>query len=315
MWKHFFYFSKAERFAVIIFMGMIALALFFIHILPFLSSGKEEKLNPNDLSDYYNFMNSLEEIENDKKGNDFTRFSSDKSRKERFTFDPNLADSTTFSRLGLKAYQIRNILKYRSKGGYFKVKSDFAKIYGLDKKLYEELAPYISISLKQDGISGKEIVHNNEITAFSREKQPAVKNQEKYTSGIVIDLNTADTTQLKQIPGIGSAFSRRIVNYREKLGGFYSVEQLNEVYGITPEMFRQLETWFRIDVTKIRKISVNKLGIEQLRQHPYINYKQAKLFYEIRKNKGSIESLSQVGLLEEFSEQDIMRLNYYIDFR
>lgn len=317
MWKHFFYFSKTERWAVVILLIIIVLALFYIHFLPFLSTGKEEKLNADDISDYFDFMNLLEETKYSKKENEFSGFSSaNPSKKERFLFDPNLADSATFIHLGLKPYQARNILNYRRKGGRFKSASDFSKIYGLDKQLYEELVPYIAISSEKGGSDSKEkALHTNAAVAFPDVNQPNDKNQEKYAQGTVLELNTADTTQLKQIPGIGPAFAKRIVNYREKLGGFYSVHQLKEVYGVTPEMYGRLETWFRADGGNIRKICINKLGIEQLREHPYINYKQAKAFYEIRKNKGKLESLSEVTLLEEFSEEDIKRLSYYVDFR
>lgn len=130
----------------------------------------------------------------------------------------------------------------------------------------------------------------------------------KYQPGTVINLNEADTTELKKIPGIGSAIARMIVHYRTQLGGFYKIEQLQEKH-LKAEMLRP---WFSINATQIRRININKASIERMMHHPYINYYQAKVIVEYRKKKGILTNLKQLSLYEEFNTADFERITPYI---
>ena len=132
----------------------------------------------------------------------------------------------------------------------------------------------------------------------------------KYPEGTLVDVNSADTTELKKIPGIGSGIAGSIVRYRERLGGFYALSQLEEVKHVTPELLR----WFKLGNDSIRKVEINKAGLDKLRAHPYLNFYQAKIIVEHRRRKGQIKSLSQLALYEEFTEKDLERLSAYISF-
>ena len=147
---------------------------------------------------------------------------------ERFTFDPNTADSTQLLRLGLQDWQVRNIYKYRAAGGIYRKPLDFAKLYGLTVKQYRELEPYIRIS--SDYQPASTLV--NEKESYTRkETKDSVTYQRpskiKETEHIV--LNTADTTSLMTIPGIGPYYARKIIQYGNRLGGYVSVDQLDEI--------------------------------------------------------------------------------------
>lgn len=137
---------------------------------------------------------------------------------------------------------------------------------------------------------------------------------QKYPKGTIIELNSADTTILKKIPGIGSAFSNRIVKYRNLLGGFYSVNQLSEVYGIDEDKYNALKEWFCVNPQLIRKKSVNRLPVDSLARHPYINYKQAKVIKQLCRQKGKLTEWSNLELLEEFAEEDRIRIGTYLSF-
>lgn len=137
---------------------------------------------------------------------------------------------------------------------------------------------------------------------------------EKFPVGTVVELNTADTTILKKVPGIGSTFARRIVKYRELLGGFYSVAQLREVYGIDEERYNAMKSWFSVDISMVRHLSVHELSIKELCKHPYINYKQARIIEQLRKQKGKLSGWGNLKLLEEFTETDKERLTPYLSF-
>lgn len=136
----------------------------------------------------------------------------------------------------------------------------------------------------------------------------------KFPKGTVVEMNSADTTTLKKVPGIGSAFARRIVKYRELLGGFYSADQLSEVYGIDEERYRSLRGWFTADSSLISPIYVNNHTAKELVRHPYIDYKQARAIEKMVKRRGALKSIEELSLLDEFKEEDINRIRHYLSF-
>jgi DNA uptake protein ComE-like DNA-binding protein len=149
------------------------------------------------------------------------------------------------------------------------------------------------------------------LTSYSR---PSYSRTEKFQEGTVVELNTADTIILKKIPGIGSAFAKRIVNYRNLLGGYYSVAQLSEVYGIDEEKYDALASWFSADPSLVSRLNVNNLPQDSLRRHPYINYGQAKVITQLRRQKGKLAGWENLLLLNEFTDDDKIRLQYYLSF-
>lgn len=146
------------------------------------------------------------------------------------------------------------------------------------------------------------------------EKATSYKKTEKYPIGTIVELNTADTLILKKVPGIGSAFSNRIVKYRNLLGGFYSVTQLSEVYGIDEDRYNTLKEWFCVNPQLIHKRSVNNLTQDSLSRHPYINYRQAKAIKQLCRQKGKLTGWENIQLLEEFSDYDRERIEPYLSF-
>lgn len=136
---------------------------------------------------------------------------------------------------------------------------------------------------------------------------------EKLSLGETIRLNETDTTQWKKIPGIGSSYASRIVKYRELLGGYASLEQLLEVYGIENELYSRIIPYISTD-TNYRKIKVNELEFRELLRHPYLNYKQVQAIVNLRRRKGDIASIGELSMLDEFTSADIDRLEPYLEF-
>ncbi len=145
-------------------------------------------------------------------------------------------------------------------------------------------------------------------------KYASFPRTQKFLPGTLVELNTADTTTLKKVPGIGSVFANRIVKYRNLLGGFYSVSQLREVYGIDEERYQALAAWFISDTSYLQKLKVNELSARFLRKHPYISYPQAKVIEQLRKQKGRLSGWENLHLLDEFTEADKQRLIPYLSF-
>lgn len=142
---------------------------------------------------------------------------------------------------------------------------------------------------------------------------PSYTPQPKLKAGETINLNEADTTILKTIPGIGSGYANRIVKYRNLLGGYVSVNQLKEVWGIEEELYAKILPYSRVK-GKVSQLAINTLSLDQLKKHPYINYQQAAIIVDIRQRKGAITSLNHLALLDEFSDRDIKRLSPYLSF-
>ncbi|WP_293670210.1 helix-hairpin-helix domain-containing protein [uncultured Parabacteroides sp.] len=152
-------------------------------------------------------------------------------------------------------------------------------------------------------------------TGKTRKAYKPYVRTEKFPEGTLVELNAADTTTLKKVPGIGSAFARRIVKYRELLGGFYTVGQLTEVYGIDEERYAALAPWFFTDTLYIHKLNVNALSAADLRRHPYIDYRQAQVIEQLRKQKSRLSGWENLQLIEEFTDMDRKRLRPYLSFQ
>ena len=239
---------------------------------------------------------------------------------ETFYFDPNTADSTQLLRLGLQSWQVRNIYKYRARGGVYRKKEDFARLYGLTVKDYRRLEPYIRISedylpavtlVRKRGGEDKDDRNYSVYSNYSEnKKRDSVRYPVKLREGEHLVLNTADTSLLRQVPGIGSYYAKEIVRYGKWLGGYVSVDQLDEIDHFPKES----KKYFVITHANPRKLNVNKLSIQQLRRHPYINFYQAKAITDYRRLHGDIKSLNDLRFSSDFTEADIRRLIPYVEY-
>jgi len=222
---------------------------------------------------------------------------------ELFPFDPNTADSTALLRLGLQEWQVRSVYKYRSHGGIYRTKEDFARLYGLTAGQYRELEPYIRIS--DDCRPAAEMVATGHKNLHVRD---TVKYPLKLHPGEHVALNTADTTTLMRVPGIGPAFAKAITAYRERLGGYYSTEQLKEINGFPLAAM----PYFVVNGEPLRTLDLNEMTLSQLRRHPYIGFYQAKTIVEHRRLHGRIQSLNDLRLYRDFTPEVIERLRHYV---
>lgn len=228
-------------------------------------------------------------------------------RRVRLTeFDPNTADSTLLLQIGLQPWQVRCIYRYRAHGGVYRRPSDFARLYGLTAGQYRALEPYIRIAPDYRPAA--------EVYARSEAAEPSARDTLRYPVKLKpterVALNSADTALLKRVPGIGSYYARRIVNYRRQLGGYVSVSQLAEIEGMPAEAM----AYFTIDASHVQRLRINELTLAQLRRHPYIDYLQARDICDYRRLKGPISSLAQLRLLHVFPEAALDRLRPYIEF-
>ncbi|SBW01766.1 helix-hairpin-helix domain-containing protein [uncultured Dysgonomonas sp.] len=165
-------------------------------------------------------------------------------------------------------------------------------------------------------ITNTDTLYSNTVSTPSEQNKDKASDypyQKKLETGRTVELNTADTTSLKKIPGIGTGFANRIVKYRNLLGGFADITQLKEVWGLDNELYDKIMPYITL-IPQVKKMKVNSADFNELIRHPYIDYKQAKIIVDIRERKGRIESLKRLRLLEEFSDDDIKRLTPYLSF-
>ena len=312
--KEFFYMTRADRRTFICLCSLALVAIIFfgaVSLTDDTSNKIEERKETATVKD---------ESHESADGQGYAVEETNKGSK-LFYFDPNTADSTQLLQLGLRPWQVRNIYKYRARGGVYQCKEDFAYVYGLTVKDYKRLEPYIRIGADYLPASSLAEVRNRK-RGYERSSRYESDNGEnapnmehkaytpKIRIGEHIEINGADTTELMKIPGIGSYYSRQIVRYRNQLGGFVSKEQLLEIEGFPEDAVKYIS----IDESCIRRLRINQLTLSQLKRHPYLNYYQARAISDYRRLHGNIRSISELKLMKEFSSHDIERIGPYIEY-
>lgn len=272
----------------------------------------------------------------------------DLSIGELFYFDPNTADSTQLLRLGLSPWQVKNIYRYRSKGGRYNYPEDFARLYGLTLKQYRRLEPYIRIQqevMAADVIKPRHSnysmgrraslydetpkagntsntssnqysnnVHARDTSYYRSNKLKAgdtsYYRSNKLKAGETIDINTADTTLLKRIPGIGSYYARRIVELRQRHKIFTSLDELLSIRNFPESAL----AYMTISKTDIPILKINKMTLDQLENHPLLSVTQARDIMTLRRTSGAIRTIEDLRLTRSLSPQALQRIAPYIDY-
>lgn len=283
--RSFFGFSRSETNAFLILLPLMALLIFSEPVYRYWFIAQQ----PRDFDNEKNELDSLTASWS------WTQRDSaiGKSLERRlFSFDPNTVSNEDLIQLGFNRTLAHRMVNYRMKGGKFTVKKDLMKIYGMDSTLYQRLYAFVDLPEK--------VEKENVVKSFGKKENSVI---EKF------DLNTADTTQLIKVYGIGSKLSRRIVTYRDKLGGFVSRAQLTEVYGLDSAVIRELfKKSFIHENFKPRVININTAPEKELGEHPYIKYKLAKAITTYRFQHGaynSVDDLKKIVLIDNVKFEKI----------
>ena len=213
-----------------------------------------------------------------------------------FPFNPNTMTEDGWKQIGLTDRQIRSIMNYQAKGGKFYTKSDFGKLYNISEEEFAQLEPFIvlpEVSRTQ---------HTKSSTQSGVSIGSTTANAEKKAIPMV-DLNTADSALLVELPQIGGYTAMRIIAFRDKLGGFLDKEQLRDVKGVDEERFNTIEPYIVIGEVEPSKIDVNRADFKTLVNHPYLSYEQVKRIFNQREKRGMIKNWAQLeALLKEEGE-------------
>lgn len=195
--------------------------------------------------------------------------------------------------LGLSQSLAARLLRYREKGGAFRKKEDLLKIYGFDSAWFRLAREWIDIPQPE-------------------RSKPSSQKKRIQARTEPIDINMADSIQLLSVYGIGPALSKRIRAYRERLGGFIVMEQLQEVYGLDSVVIRKLVEKFFVDRNfQPRKINLNTVTQETFR-HPYLKWKEANAILAYRLQHEKFQSIDQLKEIEILSSSWLEKIRPYL---
>ncbi len=289
-------FSNRDKKGVLV----LLVLLFFFIAAPYFIDYFEESA-PTDFTQFEKDVRLFQESNNSnnpKKGKEWClKNKSDYAVIEVFKFNPNNLPDEKWRKLGLREGQIKMIKHYESKGGTFRKKEDFQKMYCITPSEYKRLEPFIFIpSLSKDTtLYAKKAFHKT----FLRDN-------------LIIGINTSDSATLTLLNGIGPGFASRIIKYRKRLGGFYKKEQLMEVYGLDSILYNKISDHLFIQDLDIQKININRATFEEFRKHPYIGYHIANLLVNYRKAHGMYKDVSEIKKIALVNEELYLKLANYI---
>ncbi|MBA2249684.1 MAG: helix-hairpin-helix domain-containing protein [Chitinophagaceae bacterium] len=304
--KEYLSFSRKERGGIFLLLFFILLCIvapffypFFIHSKKYDHTAFEQAIAQLKLQEIDSSMSKKYYSKNFDKGNyqdesnrDGSYYESSEKKyhaekkAEVFYFDPNTVSANDWVRLGVRDKTIRTIQKYISKGGHFYKPGDLSKIWGLHPDDIERMLPYVKIESNQKSFAVKKNYPENQSY-----KKPLYQ---------ITDVNTADTSAFILLPGIGSKLANRIVNFRDKLGGFYSIEQVKETFGLPDSTFQKIRSKLMLAQPEVKKIDINSATLDELKAHPYLRYAIANAIIQYRNQHGkfsSVETLKNIMLV------------------
>ena len=297
--RTYFSFSKAEKNGLLVLLTILLIIVVVNLLLPVIVRPPQYDFASweKQLASYQRQLDSLKK---------------EKTRLHPFPFNPNKVSFEELLAMGISEKPAANWTNYLQKGGHFRKADDIAKIYGLSDSICKELIPFIQIEEEpnESTIVVPRQINGRPDTLF-KTRLPEAKTIKKNAIPIV-DLNHADSVSLVQLPGIGPVLAGRIIKYRQLLGGYYSVEQLKEVYGMRNEHIQKAVPFLKVTSDSLKLIQINFASLGELARHPYISYKEAKAVVNKREKEGKIKSFDVLS--DIFLPEKVEKLQPYIIF-
>ncbi len=296
---NFFHFNKQERNGIFVLCIIIAVLIFVRLFMPYFI-GDDDSVQMLSV----NVQTTLPE---QKKAQEHTSFTKTEHKThnisgQRFVFNPNTITEADAQKLGLPKKLCSTLINFRNKGGKFYKPTDLKKLYGLSPKLYEELESYILIPNTQSAYKHDSVFA---YTPRTYKKETAAREP--------VEINAADSLSIVFLKGIGPGFTKRIIKYRTMLGGFHSINQLKEVYGMTDSVFVLLSSQIKLDANNITKLPINAIDFNSLRKHPYFNFQLAQAVINYRNKHGKLSKEDLIGL-GIFSEEKLKMILPYLSY-
>jgi len=306
--KEYFNFSRADRFGILLLCGCILLILTIRWLLPLWLKPRPPDTTAftEEIAQFRRAVDSLLLVKTPPTTPAYLQPTS-----ELFYFDPNRATDLEWERLGMNERQIRNIRNYQASGGSFRRKEDLQKLYTISVTQYQRLEPYIRLVVNEP--SAKQIIPEKQPVLYAEESETVTVTSRRETN-LQIELNTADSSLLTQLSGIGPVLASRTIRYRNLIGGFVDVAQLGEVYGINRDLVERLSSQLSADSSLIRKIHVNKATQREMLSHPYLDEQQVRSIMNYRRLQNHINSLDELVRNNILKREDAEKIRPYLTF-
>ncbi len=259
---------------------------------------KDTQTNSQSFADYSD--DNSNNYQYDRRSNDYYS----KPKGELFYFDPNTLSAEGWSKLGIREKTIHTIQNYLSKGGKFRKPEDLQRVYGLFPNEYERIAPFVKIESIATTHDYKEYADNKPSEPYAPKTYAS-----RYS---IIEINSADTTALIALPGIGSKLAARIIAFRDKLGGFYSVSQVGETFGLPDSTFQKIKQYLKSDNNAVRKININTATLDELKVHPYIRWGLANPVVAYRNEHGPFTKLEDIKKVMAVTDEVYNKIAPYL---
>ncbi len=282
--KKYFYFSPSEQKGIMLLTLILVLVIFTPFIYRLVKPNTELVINIQQ----FTALDSLDKSTS--KSEDFTK-------KDPFEFNPNSASSEELKQLGFTDKNIATLQNYLSKGGKIKSADGLKKIYGIDEKLVTKLTPFLLFEKQQENSNSKHVIDTLNYT-----------KKEKIQ---VLEINTADSFSLVKLYRIGPKLAAKIIAYREKLGGFLNLHQLTEIYGFDEDILYDLQNKIAVDASKAKRINLNTITEEELKNHPYFKYKLARVITNYRNQHGKYNSYNDLLKIKIINDSILDRIKIY----
>jgi len=324
--KDYFSFNRRERNGILLLLGIIIILILYLNLSEYFVttqkidfSGFEKEIDeflaaqPPTPSKSFGYTQEGGKYLRDGSSRQFV---SGPGEGLLFPFNPNNLSEEEWRQLGLKDWQIKAIEKYKSKAGDFHTKEDFKKLHVISEEQYHILEPYIQ--LPEEGNEFATNFRDGKRISQKQSTDVTIKQNKSWRSAgslydkSKIEINSADTFELKRIKGIGSVYANRIIKYRNLLGGFFKKEQLLEVYGIDASVYEPISKFIEVDASKIRKININFCSIYQLKQHPYIKWNVANAIVNYRDRHEKYAKLADIRKTDLVNDELYLKIAPYL---
>lgn len=300
--KEYLSFGKRDRIGLLVLIGLIGI----IYALPYLFAKKTEPFPAKQTAVLVKAIDTLAAKQSsspkhyDENDNNY-QYQPGQTKSftdgELFQFDPNTLSIEGWQKLGLSEKTSKTIGNYRSKGGKFYKPEDIKKIWGMPDGFYERVKDYIVMAPIENNYQQ----NNFEKTTYARPEKKVV----------IVNINEADTSEFISLPGIGNKLAARIVNFRDKLGGFYSVEQIKETYGLPDSTFQKIKASLQLSGS-VKKLNVNTATKDELKVHPYIRWNLANAIVEYRNQHGNFKSLDELKNIAVIDKATFEKIVHYL---
>ena len=238
---------------------------------------------------------------------DSLKMDSKNSQPKIYLFNPNFITDYKGYKLGMSIQEIDRLLAFRRENKYVNSPEEFQNVTKVSDSLLNLMAPYFKFP---DWVNNKK--ENSKYKEYEAYQNEAFAKKEKI---IIIDINQATKEDLVKIYGIGEAISVRILKQKETLGGFVSMEQMQDIWGLSPEVIENLITHFKVlAVPRFKKIEVNNASLKELSQFFYFRYTLAKEIVTYRSMNGNIKNIEDLTKIKGFPVDKANIIGLYLDF-